>query len=249
MALYMLSTDIATCLILGKSKTLDARVASVSPEELCISAVTRGELLLGVSRQMLQETAVGPVTAERRKRTYIPQGKGREAEKKGGEAEPSSTHESTPTDESALEALRKIGHSALAALTPEEAKALRARFGIDMSSQIDLRPEITLESIDKRFDEMRERLRPKAAADNLSGVVDQFLTRVSCLPWDAAAATRFATVAFELHRIGAPMGTADTMVVGHAIAVGAVLVTSSDQRVLSVGGLKMENWTRRRPTQ
>jgi predicted nucleic acid-binding protein len=226
-------------LILGKSKTLDARVASVSPEELCISAVTRGELLLGVSRQMLQETAVGP----RRKRTYIPQGKGRDAPKKGAEVESSST------DQSTLEALRKTAHSMLAALTPEEAKVLRARFGIDLSSQIDLRPEITLESIDKRFDEMRARLRPKAAADNLSGVVDQFLTRVSCLPWDAAAATRFATVAFELHRIGAPMGTADTMVVGHAIAVGATLVTSSEQRLLSVGGLRMENWTRRRATQ
>jgi predicted nucleic acid-binding protein len=243
MALYMLSTGIATCLILGKSKILDARVASVSPEELCISAVTRGELLLGVSRQMLQETAVGPVTTERRKRTYIPQGKGRDAPKKGAEVE------SPSTDESTLEALRKTTHSVLAALTPGEAKALRVRFGIDMSSQIDLRPELTLESIGKRFDEMRERLTPKAAADNLSGVVDQFLTRVSCLPWDAAAATRFATVAFELHRIGAPMGTADTMVVGHAISVGAVLVMSSEQRLLSVGGLKMENWTRRRPTQ
>jgi tRNA(fMet)-specific endonuclease VapC len=243
MALYMLSTDIATCLILGKSKILDARVASVSPEELCISAVTRGELLLGVSRQMLQEAAVGSVTAERRKRSYIPQGKGRDSPKEGAEVESSST------DESTLEPLRKTAHSVLAALSPEEAKTLRARFGIDMSSQIDLRPELTLESIDKRFDEMRERLRPKAAADNLSGVVDQFLTRVSCLPWDAAAATRFATVAFELHRIGAPMGTADTMVVGHAISVGAVLVTSSEQRLLGVGGLKMENWTRRRPTQ
>jgi predicted nucleic acid-binding protein len=237
MALYMLSTDIATCLILGKSKTLDARVASVSPEELCISAVTRGELLLGVSRQMLQETAVGPVTAERRKRTYIPQGKGRDAPKKGGEVESSST------DESTLEALRKTAHSVLSALTPEEAKAFRVRFGIDLSS------EKTLETVGKQLQEMRERVRPKAASDNLSGVVDQFLTRVSCLPWDAAAATRFATVAFELHRIGAPMGTADTMVVGHAIAVGAVLVTSSEQRLLSVGGLKMENWTRRRPTQ
>jgi predicted nucleic acid-binding protein len=243
MALYMLSTDIATCLILGKSKILDARVASVSSEELCISAITRGELLLGVSRQMLQETAVGPVTAKRRKRIYIPKGKGSDAPKKGAEGESSST------DESRLDALRKTAHSVLAALTPEEAKALRARFRIDMSSEIDMRPELTLESIDKQFDEMRERLRPKAAGDNLSGVVDQFLTRVSCLPWDAAAATRFATVAFELHRIGAPMGTADTMVVGHAIAVGAVLVTSSEQRLLSVGGLKMENWTRRRPTQ
>ncbi len=237
MALYMLSTDIAICLIRGKSKILDARVASVSPEELCISAVTRGELLLGVSRQMLQETAVGRVTPERRKRTYVRQEKGRDAPKEGAEVESSST------DESTLEALRKTTHSVLAALTPREAKVLRVRFGIDMRS------EHTLESVGKQFDEMRERLRPKAVTDNLSGVVDQFLTRVACLPWDAGAATRFATVAFELHRIGAPMGTADTMVVGHAISVGAVLVTSSEQRLLSVGGLKMENWTRRRPTQ
>ena len=83
MALYMLSTDIATCLIRGGSKALDARVASVSSEELCISAVTRGELLLGVSRQVLHNTAVGRTTAPRRKRTYILQGKGREASKKG----------------------------------------------------------------------------------------------------------------------------------------------------------------------
>jgi tRNA(fMet)-specific endonuclease VapC len=45
------------------------------------------------------------------------------------------------------------------------------------------------------------------------------------------------------------MGTADTMIVGHAIAVGAVLVTSGEQRFLRVAGLKTENWMRRRSTQ
>jgi predicted nucleic acid-binding protein len=207
MALYMLSTDIATCLIRGESKALDARVASVSAEELCISAVTRGELLLGVRRQ------------------------------------------AASVDRATLEALRKTTHNVLAALTPEDAKALRSRFRIDSSS------EHTLESVGKQFDLTRERLRsleqaPAPAQEGtLSDVVDQFLTRVVCLPWDAAAATSFATVAFQLHNLGTPMGTADTMIAGHAIAVGAVLVVGGERGFPRVVGLQTQNWTRRRATQ
>jgi predicted nucleic acid-binding protein len=217
MALYMLSTDVATCLIRGESRTLDARVASVAAEELCISAVTRGELLLGVSRQALQ--------------------KSRDALKKGGEVAASSM------DDSTLEALRKTAHNVLATLTPAEAKALRERFALTRSSVH------TLETVGKEFEATLERLRSKAPVDSLSSVVDQFLTRAPCLPWDAAAATHFAAIAYDLHRIGTPMGTADTMIAGHAIAVGAVLVTGGEQGFLRVAGLKTENWTRRRPTQ
>jgi predicted nucleic acid-binding protein len=212
MSLYMLSTGIATCLIRGKSKILDARVAAVPPGQLCISAVTRGELLFGVARQLHHPTAV---------------------------AEPR-----TPgVDQRTIEALRKTTHSVLAALTPAEAKALRARFGIDQGAGH------TLESVGKQFDVTRERIRSPQQEGDLSRVVDQFLTRVSCLPWDAAAATHFATVAFELHNVGTPMGTADTMIAGHAIAVGAVLATGGGQRFSSVPGLKTENWMRRRATQ
>jgi predicted nucleic acid-binding protein len=215
MSLYMLSTDIATCLIRGKSKILDTRVAAVPPGQLCISAVTRGELLFGVSRQLHQTTAV---------------------------AEPAKSRTSG-VDRRTIEALRKTTHSVLAALTPAEAKALRARFGIDQGAGH------TLESVGKQFDVTRERIRSAKQEDDLSSVVDQFLTRVSCLPWDAAAATHFATVAFELHNVGTPMGTADAMIAGHAIAVGAVLATGGGQRFSSVPGLKTENWMRRRATQ
>jgi predicted nucleic acid-binding protein len=212
MALYMLSTDIAACLIRGTSRTLDERVAAAPPEELCISAVTRGELLLGVSRQRPQAAAppIGPAT---------------------------------------MESLRKTTHAVLAKLTPHEAKALRMRFGIDLST------DHTLEKISKQFDVTRERIRsgeplkPREEAHDLSRVVDQFLARVACLPWDAAAATHFATIAVELHRVGTPMGTTDTMVAGHAIAVGAVLVASNENRFSRVGGLKTENWLRRRTSQ
>ena len=236
--MYMLSTDIATCLIRGKSRTLDERVASVPSEELCISAVTRGELLLGVSRQMLQDTA-SELTPKILARGATPQGKVRDGRKTAGKGRA----EVSPIDQSTMESLRKTAHSVLEKLTPREAKGLRVRFGIDLN--IDL----GLEEVLKQFDVTRERIRSMERADNISSVVDQFLTRVLCLPWDAAAATHFATVAVELHRIGAPMGTTDTMVAGHAIAVGAVLVTNSEQRFFRVGGLKTEDWTRRRATQ
>lgn len=48
MPLYMLDTDTVSYLVRGKTPALDANVARVSPRHLCISAVTRGELLYGV---------------------------------------------------------------------------------------------------------------------------------------------------------------------------------------------------------
>jgi predicted nucleic acid-binding protein len=155
----------------------------------------------------------------------------------------------SPIGPATMESLRKTTHAVLAKLTPREAKALRMRFGIDLST------DHTLEEVSKQFDVTRERIRSsepirsREGAHDLSGVVDQSLARVSCLPWDAAAATHFATIAVELHRVGTPLGTTDTMVAGHAIAVGAVLVASNDNRFPRVGGLKTENWMRRRTSQ
>ena len=135
MARYMLDTDIATYVIRGGMPALDERIASVATEELCISAVTRGELLYGIKL--------------------------------------------------------------------------------------------------------------KVGAHRLSRLVDQFLERVPCVAWDAAAATHFAMAAVELHRAGTPIGSMDTMIAGHAIALGSVLVTNNARRFSRVAGLKVENWTRR----
>jgi tRNA(fMet)-specific endonuclease VapC len=48
MPAYMLATDTASYLIRGDSPALDARVAALTKKQLCISAVTRSELLYGV---------------------------------------------------------------------------------------------------------------------------------------------------------------------------------------------------------
>ena len=48
--LYMLDTDIASYMIKKRSPAMQSRMAEVSPNELCISAITRAELLYGLKR-------------------------------------------------------------------------------------------------------------------------------------------------------------------------------------------------------
>jgi predicted nucleic acid-binding protein len=166
--------------------------------------------------------------------------------------EKSPRPKASPIDQTTAELLRKTTHAALAALTPREAKVLRKRFGIDMST------DHTLEKVGKQFDITRDRIRlqERAHLSSLTApatlsfprapsprVLDQFLTRVRCLPWDEMAATHFASIAVELHRSRIPIGSMDTMIAGHAIAVRAVLVTSNERHFARVPGLNIENWT------
>lgn len=48
--LYMLDTDISSYLIKGRSTEAQARILRVRPDEICISAVTKAELLYGLKR-------------------------------------------------------------------------------------------------------------------------------------------------------------------------------------------------------
>ena len=243
MALYMLSTDTAVSLIRGTSRILDERIASAVPEELCISAVTRGELLLGLSHQNTPTSEDEP-TPEVQPRKDAPQNNVRRALRTIAKAHMAAS----PIDPATTESLRKITLAALANLTPSEAKALRLQFAIDPKD------EDLMEKLTRQFEATREQIRslerqPRERAREVSRVVDQFLARVSCVPWDANAATHFATIAVELHGMATPLSTADTMIAGHAVALGAVLVVGNENRFSRVGGLKTENWTRRRPAQ
>lgn len=48
--LHMLDTDIASYIIKGRSPSLEAKLAELSPTQTCISVVTRAELLFGLTR-------------------------------------------------------------------------------------------------------------------------------------------------------------------------------------------------------
>jgi len=133
MSLYMLDTDTVSYFVRGKTPSLDARIAKAPIDQLCISAVTRGELLCG--------------------------------------------------------------------------------------------------------------LQLKDGAHRLTQLVERFLSKVQCLPWDAPAATHFASMAAELHKTGARIGSMDTMIAGHAVAAGAVLVTNNGRHFDRIPELTIENWT------
>ena len=86
-------------------------------------------------------------------------------------------------------------------------------------------------------------LKLKDGAHRLGQLVDQFLLRVQCLPWDEAAATHFASIAADLHKAGTQIGSMDAMIAGHAMATGAVLVTNNQRHFARVAGLTVENWS------
>ena len=83
--------------------------------------------------------------------------------------------------------------------------------------------------------------RPDAA--RLRTIVDEFLLRMTILPWDSEAAQHYGQIRAALEREGQPMGNLDTMIGAHALALGAVLVTN-DQAFTRIEALKVEDWTK-----
>ncbi|ARP83530.1 hypothetical protein CAL12_23790 [Bordetella genomosp. 8] len=49
--LFMLDTDVCSYLIRGHSRSVDARFRNTNPDRVCISVITRGELLYGIARR------------------------------------------------------------------------------------------------------------------------------------------------------------------------------------------------------
>jgi len=123
-----------------------------------------------ISRQMLQEMGREPTPEELAVRMEMPEDKVRKVLKIAkepismetpiGDDEDShlgdfieDTSVASPIDQATAESLRETTHAVLSQLTPREAKVLRMRFGIDLST------DHTLEEVGKQFDVTRERIR------------------------------------------------------------------------------------------
>lgn len=76
----------------------------------------------------------------------------------------------------------------------------------------------------------------------LHALIDAFRTGVQVMPFDAAAATRFGTLAASLAHAGSPIGQLDTMIAAHALAIDAVLVSNNTKHFSGVPSLRLENW-------
>ncbi len=123
-----------------------------------------------ISRQILQETGKEPDPAELAERMEMPEDKIRKIQKIAKEpvsmedpmGDDEDSHrgdfiEDTATlkpDEAAqIDSMRDVVKEVLDSLTPREAKVLRMRFGVEMTS------DHTLEEVGKQFDVTRERIR------------------------------------------------------------------------------------------
>jgi len=72
--------------------------------------------------------------------------------------------------------------------------------------------------------------------------IRSFIKDVAVIPFDGAAADRFAPVAAALARRGEPIGTFDTLVAAHALSLGLAVVTNNTKHFSRVPGLTVENW-------
>jgi RNA polymerase primary sigma factor len=123
-----------------------------------------------ISRQILQETGIEPDPATLAAKMEMPEDKIRKILKISkepismetpiGDDDDShlgdfieDTNTLAPTEAAMYESLRNVTKDILDTLTPREAKVLRMRFGIEMST------DHTLEEVGKQFDVTRERIR------------------------------------------------------------------------------------------
>lgn len=70
----------------------------------------------------------------------------------------------------------------------------------------------------------------------------KFLTVLQVLPFDDSAAIEYGKIQAYLRKKGTPIGTADTMIAGHARSEGLILVTNNVREFERVPDLRLENW-------
>lgn len=76
-----------------------------------------------------------------------------------------------------------------------------------------------------------------------AAALEEFLLDFEILPFDQAAAARAGRVRAILERRGARIGPMDTLIAGHALSTGKVLVTGNTREFSRVDGLTIEDWS------
>jgi len=90
--------------------------------------------------------------------------------------------------------------------------------------------------------ELRYGVERRLDATHLRSIVNEFLLRVTILPWDSEAARHYGQIRAALEREGQTMGNLDLMIGAHALALGIVLVTN-DQAFTRIKDLQLADWT------
>ena len=73
-------------------------------------------------------------------------------------------------------------------------------------------------------------------------LLTEFLSPLEILPFDEDAAESYGELRAALERAGKPIGPLDTLIAGHALSLGATLITHNTREFQRVKGLKLESW-------
>lgn len=79
-------------------------------------------------------------------------------------------------------------------------------------------------------------------SDRLRQAIDDFLYLVEVLDFDRSAARSAASVRAGLEATGRPIGAMDMLIGGHALSLGATLVTHNVREFSRIRGLVVETW-------
>lgn len=73
-------------------------------------------------------------------------------------------------------------------------------------------------------------------------VVEDFVSRLTVLPYDDKAAWQYGNIRAVLEKLGQPIGLNDLHIAAHARSNGLTLVTNNMREFERVPGLLLENW-------
>jgi tRNA(fMet)-specific endonuclease VapC len=82
----------------------------------------------------------------------------------------------------------------------------------------------------------------ESGSRRLRAAVEDLLGEIDVLPFDVPADTEYGALRAALEEAGRPIGGNDLLIVGHAIAAGATIVTANIAEFRRIPGLKCENW-------
>ena len=69
-----------------------------------------------------------------------------------------------------------------------------------------------------------------------------FIIPLEILPYDDLAAREYGNIRGFLEKQGTPIGSLDTLIAAHALALDSTLVTNNEREFARVPGLKTANW-------
>lgn len=112
----------------------------------------------------------------------------------------------------------------------------------ELQSRVVHRDRIVISAI--TYAELRFGAIAKKSSPKHNVIVDEFMARIDAvLAWDKGAVEVTAQIKKYLSDLGTPIGNNDTMIAGHAVSEGCILVTNNRKEFERVPDLEIEDWS------